>query len=123
MFLENDEPAGAQRESELTESVDGFGLVHEHPPADGSIELVWFSGKRIEVAFDEADVWKAERVCALARHHERAGIPIHAYNLSGLAHQLCEHERDVATAAADIQHPHPGSDPGVDQQPLCHRIP
>lgn len=35
VFLKNDEPAGAQPASELTEGVDGFGLVHEHPPANG----------------------------------------------------------------------------------------
>jgi hypothetical protein len=44
---------------ELTQGVDRFGLVHEHPPANSSIEVVRFSGKRIEIALHEADVWIA----------------------------------------------------------------
>jgi hypothetical protein len=73
VFLENDGPARAQRGNELTQGVDRFGLVHEHPPANSSIEVVRFSGKRIEIALHEADVWIAERLGSLARSYYAIG--------------------------------------------------
>jgi hypothetical protein len=64
----------------LTNGIDRLGLIHEHAPPDGGIELAMFGGEPQEVALGEGDVREAAR--SLSRRRERACISVHAQHLT-----------------------------------------
>jgi hypothetical protein len=59
---------------------------------------------------------------ACQRRSHRRGRSICADNFTGCVDQLGRQERDVASAAANIEHSHPGDDPGAGEELPGHWV-
>jgi hypothetical protein len=83
--------------------------------ADRGIECSVF-GKRIVRSDHELNLSISGRKRPGLRHFDSMGFAIECNNAACLANGLRQKKRDVADAAADVEHMHPGSDAAFPDQ-------
>ena len=92
----------------------GSALIHEHKSTHRRIE--WLRRcEAVDFTFLEPQTFESARSHSrtVSRRTEHARIAVHADDATRRTHELRRQEADVAGAAADIQHPHPGRNAGL----------
>jgi hypothetical protein len=104
----------------LAERRDRVGLVNEDEPAHDGVERC----RRDEVVDRrvlEGDGGRTHLLRAAPGDRQDARIPIDPHDRSRRPDQRGRQERDVARAAAQVQHAHPGTDSRPPEDPLGER--
>jgi hypothetical protein len=99
----------------------GIRLELEDVASDDRVEAL-LEHQLGRVAFAKRHVAQRLLIGTASSNGERVGRSIGTDHLARLTHEVGDQECDVAGAAADVEHAHPGDDPGFDQEPSRDRI-
>ncbi len=96
-------------------------LKHENVAADDGVEesVERHLGR---ISFAENHVANGPRIRSPPRRCQSGRRSVCSDDFAHGSDKVCRQEGDIAGAAADVEHPHPGDDPGGAKEPSCDRI-
>ena len=119
--MEKDYAAAPRMRGKPSEHLDRVALKHENVAADDGVEgPIERHLDRISLAEDH--VAKGPGVRSLPCRDQSGRRSVCSDDFAPGSDKVCRQEGDIAGTAADVEHPHPGFDPGGAKEPPRDRI-